>query len=69
MRTESARLKIAGVSPREALDAWQLHVGILAGNIEPPEEPEADTIVTVDAAIEKYLREVKATKGKATLSA
>ena len=63
------KTKIAGTSPREALDAWQLQTGILAGNIEAPEEPSEDMIVTVDAAIEKYLREVKATKGNATLSA
>ena len=63
------KTKIAGTSPREALDAWQLQTGILAGNIEAPEEPSEDMIVTVDAAIEKYLREGKATKGNATLSA
>jgi len=34
-----------------------------------PEDPsEDDTVVTIDAAIEKYLKEVKATKGNATLS-
>jgi hypothetical protein len=64
--------KIAGVSPREALDAWQLQTGILAGKIEAPEEPGEDmddAVVTIDAAIERYLKDVKATKSKATLSA
>jgi hypothetical protein len=37
------KTKIAGVSPREALDAWLPHVGILAGNIEAPEEPCEET--------------------------
>ena len=66
------KTKIAGSSPREALDAWQLQTGILSGKTEATEEPAEetdDTVVTIDAAIEKYLREVKATKGKATLSA
>jgi integrase len=66
------KTKIAGTSPREALDAWQLKTGELSGNVEAQEDPieeTDDTVVTVDAAIEKYLKEVKATKGKATLSA
>jgi integrase len=66
------KTKIAGTSPREALDAWQLKTGELSGNVEAQEDPTEetdDTVVTVDAAIEKYLKEVKATKGKATLSA
>ena len=66
------KTKIAGSSPREALDAWQLQTGILSGKTEATEEPAeetGDTVVTIDAAIEKYLLEVKATKGKATLSA
>lgn len=32
------KTKIAGVSPREALDTWQFQTGILAGNIEAAEE-------------------------------
>ena len=66
------KTKIAGSSPREALDAWQLQTGILSGKTEAAEEPAedtGDTVVTINAAIEKYLGEVKATKGKATLSA
>jgi hypothetical protein len=66
------KTKIAGTSPREALDAWQLQSSILAGKAEAPNEPTedaADDVLTIGAAIEKYLREVKATKGKATLSA
>jgi integrase len=64
------KTKIAGVSPREALDAWHLQTGILAGNIEAPEDSsEDDTVVTIDAAIAKYLKEVQATKSKATLRA
>jgi len=52
----------------EALDAWQLHSGILAGDIEPPEEEAlaASTSTTIRAAVESYLAEVKATKGDAT---
>jgi hypothetical protein len=65
------KTKIAGSSPREALDAWQLQTGILSGKTEATEEPAeetGDTVVTIDAVIEKYLREVKAAKSKATLS-
>jgi integrase len=62
------RTRPVGTSPREALDAWQLHSGILAGDIEPPEEeaPAASTSTTIRAAVESYLAEVKATKGDAT---
>jgi integrase len=61
------KTKIAGVSPREALDAWQLLTGVLAGNIEAPDDQsDDDTIVTIDAAIARYLNEVKATKSKST---
>jgi integrase len=66
------KTKIAGTSPREALDQWQLKTGELSGAVESFEdqtEDAGDTVITIDAAIEKYLREVKATKGKATLSA
>lgn len=62
------RTRPVGTLPREALDAWQLHSGILAGDIEPPEEeaPAASTSTTIRAAVESYLAEVKATKGDAT---
>lgn len=32
------RTRPVGTSPRQALDAWQLQSGILAGDIEEPEE-------------------------------
>lgn len=62
------RTRPVGTSPREALDAWQLHSGILAGDIEPPEEeaPAASISTTIRAAVDSYLAEVKATKGDAT---
>ena len=62
------RTRPVGTSPREALDAWQLHSGILSGDIEPPEEeaPAASTSTTIRGAVESYLAEVKATKGDAT---
>jgi hypothetical protein len=66
------KTRIAGVSPREALDQWQLKAGELSGTVESLEDrtqDAGDTVVTIDAAIMKYLREVKATKGTATLSA
>jgi hypothetical protein len=66
------KTRIAGTSPREALDQWQLKTGELSGTVESLQdqtEDTGDTVVTIVAAIEKYLREVKATKGKATLSA
>jgi len=49
------KTKIAGSSPREALDAWQLQSGILAGKAEAPDEPTEDTgddVLTIDAAID-----------------
>jgi integrase len=59
-----------GTSPREALDAWQLQSGIFSGEIEPPEEPvKGDKGLTIDNAIEKYLVEVRATKGERTYRA
>jgi len=65
---------IAGTSPREARDAWQLKTGQLSGNIATPEESNENAannggIITIDAAVKKFLVEVKATKGKATLAA
>jgi integrase/recombinase XerD len=67
-RLAKRRTRPVGTSPREALDAWQLHSGILSGDIEPPEEeaPAASTSTTIRAAVESYLAEVKATKGDAT---
>lgn len=62
-----------GTAPREALNAWQLQTSILSGAVEPPEEwlddPAGKTVVTIDNAIERYIREVKATKSEATLTA
>jgi len=62
------RTRPVGTTPREALDAWQLQSGILAGEIEAPEEEPsaASTSTTIRAAVESYLAEVKATKGDAT---
>ena len=41
------RTRPVGTSPREALDAWQLHSGILSGEIEEPEEmPASDKFLT-----------------------
>ncbi len=60
-----------GRSPAEALDAWKLRIGIRAGIIEPDpdEEPqEANQGKTIEQAVQDYLAEVKATKGKSTLS-
>lgn len=60
-----------GRSPAEALDAWKLRIGIRAGTIEPDpdEEPqEANQGKTLEQAVQDYLAEVKATKGKSTLS-
>jgi hypothetical protein len=65
------RTRPVGTSPREALDAWQLHSGTLSGEIEAPEEEPvaASSSTTTRAAIETYLAEVKATKGDATFRA
>lgn len=61
------RTRPVGTSPREALDAWQLHSGILSGEIEEPEEmPASSSSVTIRSAIDVYLAEVRATKGEAT---
>jgi integrase/recombinase XerD len=61
--------KAVGSSPREALDAWQIRVGTLAGDIEPEPEPETAESKTISAAIAEYLRDVKATKSAATYKA
>jgi integrase/recombinase XerD len=62
------RTRPVGTSPREALDAWQLQSGVLAGEIDAPEEGPtvASASTTIRAAVESYLAEVKATKGVAT---
>lgn len=61
------RTRPVGTTPREALDAWQLQSGIFSGEIEAPEElPAAPSSVTIRAAIDVYLAEVRATKGEAT---
>ncbi len=64
------RTRPVGDSPREALDAWQLQSGIRAGEIEPEEEPvESAKGLTIDQAIERYLLDIKATKGERTFRA
>ena len=53
------RTRPVGTSPREALDAWQLHSGILVGEIEGPEEeaaPKAGRSMTIRAAVDATLR-------------
>lgn len=61
--------KAVGSSPRGALDAWHLKLGILAGEVEPDPEPETAESKTIDAAIAEYLRDVRATKSAATYKA
>lgn len=58
--------KAVGSSPRAALDAWHLKMGILAGDVEPEPEPEPETAdsKTIDTAIAEYLRD--ATKSAST---
>jgi hypothetical protein len=50
-----------GTASHEALYAWQLQTGILSGAVEPKEQSLDDragkTVVTIDNAIERYLRE------------
>lgn len=58
--------KAVGSSPREALDAWHLRVGILAGDLEPEPETARAEVITIDSAIAEYLRDVSATKSIAT---
>jgi len=56
-----------GNSPREALDAWQLQCGLSNGDVEPEDEhAQNGTQVTIDKAIEKFLIDIKATKGDRT---
>jgi len=65
---EDGKLKrrAVGSAPREALNAWHLKAGILAGDVEPEPEPETAESKTIDAAVSEYLRDVKATKSPAT---
>lgn len=60
-----------GAAPREALDAWQLQVGILNGKAEKSEtDLDAPEIrKTIHSAIEQFLNEVKATKAESTYDA
>lgn len=61
------RTRPVGSSPREALDAWQFQSDIQAGEIEPEEEPaDSGKGLTIDEAIDKYLIDIKATKGERT---
>jgi hypothetical protein len=62
---EDGKLKrqAVGSSPREALNAWHVKMGILAGDVESEPEPETAESKTIDAAIAEYLRDVRATKG------
>jgi integrase len=62
--------EIAGIAPREAKDAWTRKSKILSGEIEQdePTQPQLDNR-TIDDAIERFLVEVKATKGGSTLEA
>ena len=62
--------EIAGIAPREAKDAWTRKSKVLSGEIEQDElaQPEPDNR-TIDDAIERFLVEVKATKGASTLEA
>ena len=61
------RTRPVGSSPRQALDAWHLQCGIRIGEIEPEEEPDdSGKGFSIDQAIEKFLVEVKATKGERT---
>jgi site-specific recombinase XerD len=62
--------EIAGVGPREAKDAWFRKSKFLAGEIEDGEQAQSQPENrTIDDAIERFLVEVKATKGAATLKA
>ena len=61
------RQESIGTVPREALEAWRRKLATLTGLIEPEEEPEeVERGLTIDQAIQKYLVEVQATKGKKT---
>jgi integrase len=59
--------KPCGQTPREALDAWYLQCGIRTGEIEPEEETaSAPKGLTITNAIERFLVDVRATKGERT---
>ena len=62
--------EIVGVAPREAKDAWFRKSKILAGEDDQDESvhPQPNNR-TIDDAIDRFLVEVKATKGAATLKA
>jgi integrase len=61
------RQESIGTVPREALEAWRTKCAVLTGLIEPEDEPEVvERGLTIEQAIEKYLVEVEATKGKKT---
>ena len=62
--------EIAGVAPREAKDAWFRKCKFLAGEIEEDDQGhDQPDNRTIDDAVERFLVEVKTTKGAATLNA
>jgi hypothetical protein len=59
--------KPIGASPREALDAWRVKCGVLADpEASLAEGQSSDGRATIAAAIDTFLRDVKATKTDAT---
>ena len=68
---EEGKLKrqAVGSSPREALNAWHVKMGILAKHVGQEPESETAESKTIDAAIAEYLLDVKATKSPATYKA
>jgi len=61
------RQESIGTVPREALEAWRTKCAVLTGLIEPEDEPEeVEQGLTIEQAIERYLVEVEATKGRKT---
>jgi hypothetical protein len=58
-----------GSSPRGALHALHLKMGILGGDVEAEREPKTTESKTIDAAVAEFLRNVKATKSAATYRA
>ena len=62
--------EVAGIGALEAKEAWILKSHVLAGKVDddqPMHSPPDNR--TIDDAIEKFLVEVKDTKGSATLNA
>ena len=65
--------KLAGKTPREALDAWRKATGLANGSI-PSDETEAaigttdKTVISIQEGIKQYLEAVAATKGRGTHS-